>query len=1113
MKQISEQYSKCLLALAFLVSTCFSICIETFAQETAVLQWANHVGGTQADVFRDIARDPSGNIITIGEIRETADFDPGPGTYTINAPNGGGYAMKMDINGNLVWAKSFQGEVGVGNVNMHALAVDGDGNSYITGDFLGTADFDPGPAVFNLTSEGTDDIFFAKLDPSGNFVWAKALPSAGAYVHSKQIAVDGDANVFLTGTVLPTTDFDPGPGQALVNYVVNRIHVFFAKYNTNGDFLWVKTTWYPVGALPQGGPGGDALALDENGNMLIGGGFLGTSDLDPGPGTFNITSTGASDAYVMKLDNNGNFLWAKSYGSTFDENVAAIKTDGTHVYVVGLYSSFATDFDPGAGETVFSGSKLYISKFDLNGNFVWARTMGGMYVMHPWLGLDAGNVYVTSTFTSLFGPADYDPGVGEYLLNADVWDVALTKLTKDGNFVWAVSVGSPDEFDTNAKPVIDLAGNIYVSGTFARTSDFDPSACVYNVTSYGQTDAFNFKFSQQTSIPPPAITSFSPGSGPVGTTVVITGANFSASPASNTVKFFNNRTATVTVASPTSLTVTVPASSATGKITVTTNCQTATSATDFIVGAGLPTITSFTPTSGLIGATVIITGTNFSTTPANNTVRFNGTLAVVTASTTTSITTTVPPGATTGTITVTVAGNTATSSTSFTVTTSPVITITAQPADVTVCAGQIATFTTAATGTTNITYRWQFSPDGVVPFADISNGSGYSNATTQVLSVNTAGNFGAGRYRCRINGDLATQVLTDAKTLIVNSVPSAPNTTGASSCTPATLTLSASGGLPGEYRWYTTATGGVPIPGEVNSTYVTPSLSVSTTYHVSINNGMCESVRSAVAGTIHAVAKPSVTTSNCTATGVRLSGPAGFSTYAWSDGSGTQVINITAPGSYALTVTNFAGCVSPPSDASVFAASFCNQPPDVVATTVTTSTESTITVNLSLLISDPDNNINPESVTVFAPPTSGATAIIDANLELIVDYTEVDFAGTDQLTIQACDFSGACTQQAITIEVDGDIAVFNALSPNGDGKNDVFYIQYISDLPETELNKVTILNRWGTVVFETANYNNTSNVFNGLSNSGAELPSGTYYYRIDFPSGKAPRTGYLSLRR
>lgn len=100
------------------------------------------------------------------------------------------------------------------------------------------------------------------------------------------------------------------------------------------------------------------------------------------------------------------------------------------------------------------------------------------------------------------------------------------------------------------------------------------------------------------------------------------------------------------------------------------------------------------------------------------------------------------------------------------------IVVNAQPTDFTVCVGGITTFTTAASGTTNITYQWQYSPDGFIAYADISNVSGYSNATTSSLSVNTTGAFGAGRYRCRINGDFAAEQITQNEGLFIVPIPS-----------------------------------------------------------------------------------------------------------------------------------------------------------------------------------------------------------------------------------------------------------------------------------------------------------------------------------------------------
>jgi FG-GAP-like repeat/IPT/TIG domain/Secretion system C-terminal sorting domain/FG-GAP repeat len=174
----------------------------------------------------------------------------------------------------------------------------------------------------------------------------------------------------------------------------------------------------------------------------------------------------------------------------------------------------------------------------------------------------------------------------------------------------------------------------------------------------------------------PSIYTFSPSSGPAGTVVRIQGRSFASIATNSTVKF-NGTTVNVVSSddfiSPTIiLYATVPVGATTGKVTVTVNGLTATSSSDFTV-LPAPTISSFSPTSGTSGTTVIITGTNFNATAANNTVKFNGTIAIVTAASTTSLTVTVPSGSTAGKITVTSNGATGTSSSDFTVTGIPTI--------------------------------------------------------------------------------------------------------------------------------------------------------------------------------------------------------------------------------------------------------------------------------------------------------------------------------------------------------------------------------------------------------------------------------------------------------
>lgn len=173
-------------------------------------------------------------------------------------------------------------------------------------------------------------------------------------------------------------------------------------------------------------------------------------------------------------------------------------------------------------------------------------------------------------------------------------------------------------------------------------------------------------------IPPPTLTGFSPISGAAGTVVILTGTNFSTTLSDNVVKF-NSTPAIVTAATSTSITVTVPASAQTGKITVQVGNQVATSADDFTVILPV-TLTSFSPTTGESGTIVTIIGTNFSTTLANNVVKFNDALATITSATATSLTVTAPAAGSTGKITVQIGTQIATSTDDF-VYTSPSVTV------------------------------------------------------------------------------------------------------------------------------------------------------------------------------------------------------------------------------------------------------------------------------------------------------------------------------------------------------------------------------------------------------------------------------------------------------
>ena len=186
-----------------------------------------------------------------------------------------------------------------------------------------------------------------------------------------------------------------------------------------------------------------------------------------------------------------------------------------------------------------------------------------------------------------------------------------------------------------------------------------------NVVQYSYDAAGNIVAIQRLNPAPIALAGFSPASGPSGTTVTITGTGFSATATLNAVSF-NGLLAAVVAASPTSLTVTVPANATTGKVAVTVAGNTIASAQDFVITApGAPTIASFTPTWGAAGTVVTISGTNFNPASGATTVKLNKNPAALSSVTPTTLAFTVPSGTASGRILVSTAAGSGSSGVDF----------------------------------------------------------------------------------------------------------------------------------------------------------------------------------------------------------------------------------------------------------------------------------------------------------------------------------------------------------------------------------------------------------------------------------------------------------------
>jgi hypothetical protein len=284
--------------------------------------WAKQFtgGATQA---RSIALDPSGNIYTAGTWDRTTDFDPGAGTADLSATNQGAFVTKLTPAGAFLWAAPFEGS---GNEAVNGVAVDAAGNAYTTGYYNSTTDFDPGAGTFNLTTAGGNTAFASKLDANGDFVWAKSFPTNNGYGTS--IAVDGNANAYFTGFFGNTTDFDPGPGVANLFYLNGNKYV--VKLDSNGVFGWARNFGYIFGNSYD-------IAVDQASNVLVTGQFCYNGDFDPGPDSLILYAPNVCQAFVLKLDPNGDFTAASDQppladaGADFsvNEGQLAVALDGT----------------------------------------------------------------------------------------------------------------------------------------------------------------------------------------------------------------------------------------------------------------------------------------------------------------------------------------------------------------------------------------------------------------------------------------------------------------------------------------------------------------------------------------------------------------------------------------------------------------------------------------------------------------------------------------------------------------------------------------------------------------------------------------------------------------
>ncbi|NBP89539.1 MAG: hypothetical protein EBU59_13780, partial [Planctomycetia bacterium] len=352
-----------------------------------------------------------GSSIVIGNFRGTATF----GNTTLTSAGGSDvFVAKISADGEYQWATKAGG---TGDDYGPGVSVLADGSSIVIGTFRGNATF----GNFTLTSAGNEDIFVAKLDPNGDYQWARRAGGVdGEYGYGVSVLADGSS--IVTGNFKRTGTF----GDIELTSA-GGFDVFVAKLDASGTYKWAKQA---------GGPSsfdvGRDISVLPDGSSIVTGRFQGTATF----GSTTLTSAGSDDVFVAKLDAGGSYKWAAKAGGTgvdFGLGVSVL-ADGSSI-VTGKFQGAAT-----FGNTTFTSAgneDVFIAKLDADGDYQWATTAGGTGADQgsDLSVLADGSVIVSGAFkgTAHFGNTT--------LTSTGNDDVFVAKLDTNGNYEWATRAG------------------------------------------------------------------------------------------------------------------------------------------------------------------------------------------------------------------------------------------------------------------------------------------------------------------------------------------------------------------------------------------------------------------------------------------------------------------------------------------------------------------------------------------------------------------------------------------------------------------------------------------------------------------------------------------------
>jgi hypothetical protein len=251
-------------------------------------------------------------------------------------------------------------------------------------------------------------------------------------------------------------------------------------YAQQPTFDWAKRTGNNTLDL------GQQIRLDNLGNVYTIGYFQGIVDFDPSPTSiFNLTANGTGSNYIQKLDAGGNFIWAKKFEG-FNCSITSFQIDSS-IYLVGHYQG-STDFDTDTSSSFYlTDTATFITKLNLNGNLIWVKSLKTDNASNIEID-ENSNLLITGTNSrsvvdfnlSAIDTFNLSTGVP----NGQLSYTYLLKLDSNGSFYWVKRFDGSLNFKAICS---DETNNIFITGNFQNTIDFNPNDTISNNLTYTNT--------------------------------------------------------------------------------------------------------------------------------------------------------------------------------------------------------------------------------------------------------------------------------------------------------------------------------------------------------------------------------------------------------------------------------------------------------------------------------------------------------------------------------------------------------------------------------------------------------------------------------------------------